>query len=76
MWACSDHLHGDLDLVLSAGGGESGVQVVPEARLWTGTRLDDDIAELILILSDASMERVVLPVAIEDLVEGEAGAVE
>jgi len=54
----------------------SGVQVIPEARLWTGSRFDDNVTKLVLILGDASMEHIVLPVAVEDFVQGEARAVE
>jgi hypothetical protein len=44
-----------------------------EASLWTGARFRDDVAELILILCDAEVHNVVLPVAVEDCPEVEVG---
>ena len=44
-----------------------GLQVVDERRLGAGTGLGDQVTELVLILGDAAVKSVVLPVTVEDV---------
>jgi hypothetical protein len=49
------------------------VQVLYETSLRTGARLRDDVTELVLVLGDAKVGSIVLPVAVEECPEVEIG---
>lgn len=66
----------ELDPGGGATGGDSGDQVVDEGGLRTGTGLNDNITELVLVDGDTLGDGVVLPVAVVDLVGVHALAVE
>ena len=44
-----------------------GLQVVQEGSLRTGTGLGDQVTELVLVMGDAAVKSVVLPVTVEDV---------
>jgi hypothetical protein len=65
---------GDLDVVDA--GGDGGGEVLLEASLWASAGLLDGVAELVSVLGDAEVDGVVLPVAVEDVLQVQAGTVE
>jgi hypothetical protein len=65
---------GDLDVVDA--GGDSGGEVLLEASLRASTGLLDGVAELVNVLGDTKVQRIVLPVAVEDVLQVQAGTVE
>lgn len=60
----------------STSGCDGRPDVVGEASLGTSVVLDDGIAELICVVSDAQVDGVVLPVAIVDRLEVETWTIE
>jgi hypothetical protein len=65
---------GDLDVVDA--GSDGGGEVLLEASLWASAGLLDGVAELVNVLGDAEVDGVVLPVAVEDVLQVQAGTVE
>lgn len=59
-----------------ASGRDGGLDVVGEASLGTSVVLDDGITELILVVSDAQVNCVILPVAIVDGLNVETWTIE